>query len=71
MITRIGIVAGEIWEYLDKGEGSVSLEETVKGVDQTRDAVLMSIGWLAREGHVVIKETPDGNMVKLVGEGRR
>lgn len=54
MITEIGIVAGEIWHYLDK-HGEASLSELVAGIHQPRDVTLMSVGWLAREGHVTLK----------------
>ncbi|MDD5745705.1 MAG: winged helix-turn-helix domain-containing protein [Candidatus Omnitrophica bacterium] len=50
---EIGIVAGDIWHYLDE-QGEVKLADLVKGIDKPRDLVLMSLGWLAREGHVVI-----------------
>jgi hypothetical protein len=53
MITEIGIVAGEIWHYLDS-QGEVKLSRMVKALDRERDLVLMSLGWLAREGHVVL-----------------
>ena len=53
MITEIGIVAGEIWHFLDE-HGEVGLLALVKGIDKPRDNVLMSLGWLAREGHVVV-----------------
>lgn len=59
MITEIGITAGDIWHYLDQ-HGKSSLEKIVKGIDTSRDRVLMSIGWLAREGHVVVEgSSPD------------
>ena len=64
MITEIGIVAGEIWHYLDH-RGEVSLLNLVKGIDKSRDTVLMSLGWLAREGHVVLKKTSDDYKVSL------
>jgi hypothetical protein len=53
MITEIGIVAGEIWHFLDK-HGEVSLQELVRGIDKPRDVTLMSVGWLAREGHIIV-----------------
>ncbi|MCX5697277.1 MAG: winged helix-turn-helix domain-containing protein [Candidatus Omnitrophica bacterium] len=56
MITEIGIVAGEIWHFLD-GHGEVGLNELTKGIDKPRDIVLMSLGWLAREGHVIVRQT--------------
>ena len=59
MITEIGIVAGEVWHHLEE-HGKVRLEKLVSGIDKPRDAVLMSVGWLAREGHIVVEgEGPD------------
>ncbi len=54
MITEIGIVAGEIWHFLDKIE-ETSLPELLKGINKPKEIILMSLGWLAREGHVVLK----------------
>lgn len=53
MITEIGIIAGEIWHFLDQKQ-VVSLDDLIKGIDRPRDNVLMSLGWLAREGHVIL-----------------
>jgi hypothetical protein len=55
MITEIGIVAGDIWHFLDQN-GEVTLLSLVKGIDKPRDNVLMSLGWLAREGHVIVQQ---------------
>lgn len=55
MITEIGIVAGEIWHHLDK-HGEVFFSKMQEGIGQPRDLALMSVGWLAREGHVIVKE---------------
>lgn len=55
MITEIGIVAGEIWHYLDQ-HGKVTLTALVQGIDRPRDNVLMSLGWLAREGHAIVQQ---------------
>jgi len=56
MITEIGITAGDIWHYLDQ-HGKSQLRDIVKGISSDRDRVLMSVGWLAREGHVVVERT--------------
>lgn len=56
MIIEIGIVAGEIWHFLDQ-HGEVTLTTLLKGIDRHRDNVLMSLGWLAREGHVILQQT--------------
>ncbi len=53
MITEIGIAAGDIWHYLD-AHGVVTLSRLVKDLDRPKELILMSVGWLAREGHVVL-----------------
>ena len=64
MITQIGLVAGDIWHYLDK-HGEVKFDDLLKGVEKERDIVLMSLGWLAREGHVIVGNDKSGRLVKL------
>jgi len=54
VITEIGITAGDIWHYLDE-HGKSSLSQIVQGIDTDKDRILMSIGWLAREGHIVVE----------------
>jgi len=59
MITEIGITAGDIWHYLDM-HGKSSLSQITRGIDTESDRVLMSIGWLAREGHIIVEgSSPD------------
>jgi len=59
MITEIGITAGDIWHYLDM-HGKSSLSQISRGIDTERDRVLMSMGWLAREGHLIVEgASPD------------
>ena len=64
MITEIGIVAGEIWHFLDK-HGRVSLDKLVLGIERPREWVLMSLGWLAREGHVLVDCTKGDYKISL------
>lgn len=52
-MTEIGITAGEVWHYLDE-HGKSMLENLLQAIDKHRDIVLMSVGWLAREGHVIL-----------------
>lgn len=68
MITEIGIVAGDIWHFLDQ-HGEVSLTALVRGIDKPRDNVLMSLGWLAREGHVLLQQTAGDYSVSLRKDG--
>jgi len=64
MITEIGIVAGDIWHYLDQ-HGEVPLSQLIKGIDKPKDNVLMSLGWLAREGHVILQQEQGDYKVSL------
>lgn len=68
MITEIGIVAGDIWHFLDQ-HGEVALSSLVNGIDKPRDNVLMSLGWLAREGHVVLRQTERDYKISLRKDG--
>ena len=54
MITEIGIVAGDIWHYLDQHR-TCTLSKLVQAIDKDRNVALMSLGWLAREGHVIME----------------
>lgn len=64
MITEIGIVAGEIWNFLDKNQ-SAPVDTIVDSLHRSRDLVLMSLGWLAREGHVSLSPTKNGLVASL------
>ncbi len=68
MITQIGIVAGDIWSYLEKHNRADQLENIVSGLGRNKDLVLMSIGWLAREGHVILEGGGPDYLVKLTNE---
>ncbi|MFA6358140.1 MAG: winged helix-turn-helix domain-containing protein [Candidatus Omnitrophota bacterium] len=65
MIIEIGIVAGEIWHFLDE-QGEVSLKDLTKSLaDRTPENILMSLGWLAREGHVILVKTNNDYRISL------
>lgn len=64
MITEIGIVAGDIWHYLDSKK-TCSLSQLVTGIDKNRNVVLMSLGWLAREGHVIMEQEGEDYRITL------
>ena len=68
MITEIGIVAGEIWHYLDQ-HGEVTVAELAQGIDRKRDDILLSLGWLAREGHVILQTVNNDFKVTLRRNG--
>ena len=68
MITEIGIIAGDIWHFLDQ-HGEVVLSTLIKGIDKPRDNVLMSLGWLAREGHVILQQIDGEYRISLRKDG--
>ena len=62
MITEIGIVAGEIWHYLE-AHPEAPFSDVVAGIQRPRDLALMSLGWLSREGHVIVRQ--DGRELRM------
>jgi len=54
MITEIGIVAGDIWHYLEHHQGTATLDEIASNTGKSRDLIAMGLGWLAREGHIAL-----------------
>ena len=67
MITEIGITAGDIWHVLDKKSPTV-LKALLKAIDAPRDQILMSLGWLAREGHVNVQKNGTDYVIALVSK---
>lgn len=65
MITEIGIVAGEIWHCLEKEPGELALAELARRINQPMELVLMSVGWLGREGHVIVRRADNTFFVQL------
>ena len=68
MITEIGIVAGEIWHYLDE-HGAGPFSRVITGIGRSKELSLMSLGWLAREGHVVVRQEGQDFQVDLRRSG--
>jgi hypothetical protein len=64
MITQIGIAAGDIWNCLDR-KPKVTLTELLADIDRDRELLLMSLGWLAREGHINVKMVDDDYLITL------
>ncbi len=64
MITEIGIVAGEIWHFLDESK-EATLTKINETIGRDREIALMSLGWLAREGHVILSKDKQDYHVKL------
>ena len=64
MITELGIVAGDIWHFLEE-HGQSTLTSLVRGLDKPRNTILMSLGWLAREGHVKMESQGEDFKIEL------
>jgi len=69
MITKIGITAGAIWNLLDR-QGGAELSEIFSSLDGSRDLILMGLGWLVREGYVVVEKNKKRNRVFLRKDGQ-
>ena len=64
MITELGIVAGEIWHALDQ-KGEQTFQELCRTLERPREVVLMSLGWLCREGQVQLVRQGEDYRVNL------
>ena len=69
MITQIGLTAGDIWNYLDTHNRTDKFEAIVKAIGKEREIVLMSMGWLAREGHIIVEREGADYTVRLTKKG--
>jgi hypothetical protein len=65
MITRIGIISGEILSLLEDCKTSLSLDQLLRIQDATRDEILMSLGWLAREGFIRMRQVNSNYVLSL------
>lgn len=65
MITWIGLCAGEIWSYLESHSLQSRMEDLFSGIQAPRPTILMAVGWLAREGYVLIEGELPNPLIKL------
>ncbi|MCK5178967.1 MAG: winged helix-turn-helix domain-containing protein [Candidatus Omnitrophica bacterium] len=56
MITRLGIIAGEILTVLEKTKRPIDLEEVESLIEYSNDTIMMAFGWLIREGHIHVHQ---------------
>jgi hypothetical protein len=64
MIIEIGIIAGDIWDLLEERD-SASLTEIYNRLSHQKDRILMSVGWLAREGHITLEKAGEDFQISL------
>ncbi len=63
-VEHIGDTAGVTWKVLHDA-GPMSMAKLVKAVGESRDTVMQALGWLAREGKVLIEEEGRTRIVSL------
>lgn len=69
MITEIGLAAGDLWRLLDE-KGPLELSKAIEQTPHSEELMLMAIGWLCREGHVLITNR-DGKLFVELRSGKR
>lgn len=62
MITEIGLAAGTIWQCLDE-RGESRFSELVGHLGESEELLFMALGWLAREGYVLVSR--DGTDLRV------
>ena len=66
MIMEIGFAAGDIWMFLDKQpDRTTRFSSLVAQIGRSKELLLMSVGWLAREGYVILRPVDDDYDVTL------
>jgi hypothetical protein len=55
-ITQIGLIAGEIWHFIDDKGGESTISEVLNSLNHPREFTLLSLGWLTREGQVFLED---------------
>lgn len=70
MITEIGVAAGEIWKLLDE-KGCLEISEIIKGETGKDELALMALGWLCREGHILLVQGESGKIFVQLREQHR
>lgn len=66
-IESIGTWAGEVYKAIDATETKVlSLKDLKKATKLKKDELMAALGWLGREGKIVLTENDEAVEVKLV-----
>ena len=66
-IESIGTWAGEVYQALEKSDTHIlGLKELKKATKLTKDEIMAALGWLGREGKIVIAMNDEEIAVNLV-----
>ncbi|MGE5235633.1 MAG: winged helix-turn-helix domain-containing protein [Acidobacteriota bacterium] len=63
-VKDVGTAAGKVWQFLHANE-KASLSAIEKGVDAPASMIHMALGWLAREGKLVIEQEKRSILISL------
>lgn len=64
MITEIGLAAGDIWKLLDQ-KSRLEMSDVMKQLPHSKELVFMALGWLCREGHVLVTKQEKKMFIEL------
>jgi len=67
MITQIGMAAGAIWQFLDE-RGASRFSQIADELPDSSELLFMALGWLVREGYVVVHHEGTDYRVALRNE---
>ena len=63
IMTRLGIISGEILTFLEEKKRPVRLKELDDYIDEPKELIDMSLGWLTREGLTDIEWADDEEFI--------
>jgi hypothetical protein len=63
-VASIGEMAGVVWGALSEN-GPMTMAKLIKAVDEPRDAVMLALGWLAREDKIDIADDGRSRVASL------
>lgn len=55
-ITQVCLIGGEIWHFIDDKGGESTLSEVLSFINHLKEFIILSLGWLAREGQVFLED---------------
>ena len=68
MMTKIGIISGEIIAFLEREKRPLCVDELQFHLEEPREIILMSLGCLVRDGLAHIEKREPGYVVFLMGD---
>ena len=66
MQEKIGIAAGQVWQYLSKSSAPVNISDLPKKVNMSTPMAYQALGWLAREGKISYQQKDRQTMICLI-----